>query len=497
MLRYRLAAYREQGLAGLIPEERSDKGQTHGISPRMERIIRGIRLSNRNATVKTVHRESCKRASETNEKAPSVWQVRTVIKKIPEPLLLLADGREREFRNKYRLTYRIRFEGVVWQIDQTPVDALAVDIRQRGYQTKSGDTRIYLTTVIECNSRRVLAARFGYEPANRFNVAAVLRDAILVGGRPDEIWTDHGEEFKSRHVADLLSEFKIYIEYTNRPELKGRIERVFRTFNEQLWREQPGYVGSNTTQRHPDKRVKLSIAQLEKRFWKYLNEEYHQQPHSELPEKEDAGDDGYVPIKMSPMEYWNEYCFAEHIDPRRLDVFLKDVRPHTVGKWGIKHHQRKYWHESLGEIIGEDVRVRAAPYYKGPDEIEVFHNGRWVCTAFAYDSPKGEKVTGHDVARAQGQQRRGYRGQITEGRRDLRKVDKQIADEERSQQPTQQSPQESSTSTPESTAAKDESAAPNQSLPPNQSDNPRPANRQGNQSKGSRKPNFLDRMGDD
>jgi transposase len=108
-LRYRLAAYRESGLAGLIPQERSDKRHIHSISPRMERIIRGIRLSIQNATYRTVCDEAQARAKALGEQEPSLWQVRFVVDLIPEPLLFLADRKDREFRSKYRITYRIRF----------------------------------------------------------------------------------------------------------------------------------------------------------------------------------------------------------------------------------------------------------------------------------------------------------------------------------------------------------------------------------------------------
>jgi putative transposase len=426
-LRYRLAAYREGGgLAGLIPQERSDKGHVHGISPRMERIIRGIRLSIPNITYRSVRKEALSRAKALGEREPSDAQVRFVVDQIPEPLILLADKRDREFRNKYRLTYQIRFEGVVWQIDQTPVDSLAVDIRRPKYQTSKKDKRVYLSGVIECNSRRILAVRFGYDQANRFNVAAVLRDAIILGGIPDEIWTDHGGEFTSGHVARLLSEFNIHLVITDRAELKGRIERIFGTFNTQLWSEVPGYVGSHTGQRNLNNRPQMTISELETRFWKYLDEDYHRQPHSELPYKE-CNEPDEPQVHFSPVEYWHEFCFTDHIDPRRLDIFLKDARPHVVGKWGIKHDSRKYWHDLFSEVVGEDVIVRAAPYYENPDEIEVFHKGTWLCTAFAYDSERGQAVKQGEVADAQRNQRRSIRRGIKEGRQDLRAVDDEIA----------------------------------------------------------------------
>lgn len=424
-LRIWLAAYREGGLKNLIPQERSDKGTPHGISPRMEKIIRGIRLSTINASVNTVYQEAIKRAEALGEKPPSRSQVRFIIDNIPEPLLLLADRRDREFRNKYRITYRMSFEGIVWQIDQTPIDTLAVDIRLPKYQTKSGEKRIYLTGVIECKSRRVLAVRIGYDQANQFNVAAVLREAIIVGGIPDEILTDRGGEFTADHIQQLLKEFGITLTITSHAELKGRIERIFGTFNQQLWSQVQGYVGSNTAQRNPNNRPVWTIAELERWFWKYIDEQYHCQPHSSLPFKEPLHEDDER-VRMNPLEYWNEFCFAIPIDPRRLDIFLTTAIRRKVGKWGIKHDHRKYWHEQLGGLVGEWVTIRSAPYYEGPDEVEVFHEGNWICTAFAQDSARGEAVTGYDVRRAQQNQRAGYREAINIDKEALREADQAI-----------------------------------------------------------------------
>jgi hypothetical protein len=170
-----------------------------------------------------------------------------------------------------------------------------------------------------------------------------------------------------------------------------------------------------------------------------------------------------------------------------------------TGRWPQRPGRRKYQHRCT-HLFRSTGAQRAAPLvslptvsYKGPDEIEVFHKGQWFCTAFAYDSPKGEQVTGHDVARAQRRQRRGYRGQITEERRNLRQVDKQIADEK----PPQQQPLESSSPAPESQAVKGESSTPNQSTSPAQPHSPQSPGERGSTKKGSRRPHFLERMKDD
>jgi hypothetical protein len=165
-----LADYRNHGPIGLAPRQRSDIGKVHGISERVEQLITAVRLSYRDATARKVLHEVTKRAQILGDKAPTMAQVRRVIARIPEPVRLIADGREREFRNRFRFTFHIRFNKIVYQIDHTPADMLLRDIRHKCVRTKSEETRGYLTACLEAQSRRVLAFRFGYDQPDSFNV---------------------------------------------------------------------------------------------------------------------------------------------------------------------------------------------------------------------------------------------------------------------------------------------------------------------------------------
>lgn len=416
-----LSAYRQHGSAGLARRRRSDRGGYHGISDRMVEIVRGIRLSNRDWSARAVHEEACKKAHLLGEAAPSERQVRSICEDIPEPVLLIADGRQDEFRNRYRITYRMQFGNsqIVYQIDHTPIDVLVRDMRSERYRTKSGEVRPWLTLTMDSRSRLMMAAQFGYDRPDRFTVAAAIRDSLLTskskpyGGIPDEIWVDRGKELLANHVEQIASELgiRLFPGPPHQPQLRGRTERFFGTLNTRLWSTLPGYVASNTTERNPNARAELTISELVDEFWAFV-ERYHHEVHSETGE--------------TPIDYWNGHCFAPPVDPRRLDILLMERARRKVGKIGIRYKSREYWHDALASLVGESVLVRAGPSYAAPDEIEVFHDGHWVCTAFATDSERGRAVNRSDIRAAQRRQRQAARQMIDEAREALSDAEREI-----------------------------------------------------------------------
>jgi transposase len=129
-----LKQYRHAGLSGLVPKERSDKNGHHRITDQMKEIIRGVRFSQVDKSVRSVYQAVCKKAQALGEPAPSEWQVRKICAEMHQPEVLLADGRDDDFRNRYEATMRMeqtRRESflITYQIDHTPVDVLVKDLR--------------------------------------------------------------------------------------------------------------------------------------------------------------------------------------------------------------------------------------------------------------------------------------------------------------------------------------------------------------------------------
>ena len=422
-----LADYLEYGLPGLAPRERSDKGKSHIISPHMRHVIEGLCLpKRRRRSINKIHEEASKRARALGEPEPSKWQVRVISANIPKPDKLLAEGREEKFKSKYGITYSLAFleewnPQVILEIDHTQIDVLAKDMRPEKYQSKSGEIRPWLTLALERRSRLIMAAIFSYDRPDQYTVAAAIREAILTsddkpyGGIPDIILVDNGKELLSHHIQHITQGLHIILRpcIRHQPQQKGKVERMFGTLNTRVWSDQPGYVDSNVQKRNPHARAELTIAQLEEKLRAFIAQ-YNNEVHSQLK--------GHTPL-----EYWNERCFAEPIDERDLDPLLKKSKLCKVIKPGIKYRGRLYWHRALGGYVGKYVFVRAVPSYAAPDDIEVFDRDDWICPAFAIDSEVGKAVTAEDVRAAQREQREQAWDRIHAARDAVKQVDAEIA----------------------------------------------------------------------
>jgi putative transposase len=429
--------FRRAGLAGLAPRRRQDKGNHHGLGSQMVQVIENLRLTHRDATVRFIYELACQHAATAGERVPSLFQVRSICRQIPAPVRLLADGREAEFRNRYRLTYPIAHdpERIVWQIDhKAPLHVLVRDLRALSHRSTSGGVRPFLTLVIDSASRVVMAGLFSYDRPDRFMVAAAIRAGMLTGeqkpygGVPDEIWVDNGKELIAQHVHQLAQGLGIQLVPgpPHEPQVRGIVERLHETLDTRLWATLPGYVGPNIAERNPQAKAALTLTELDQHFRAFVKR-YHQEVHSA--------------IGQTPLAFWQEHATPLPVNERLLDVLLKEPTPRRVLKEGIKYAGHVYWHAELAVLVGEDVLVRAAPCYSAPDELEVFFQEQWRCTAFALPSAKGQAVQRKDVAQAQRRQRAHARRRIEQAREALQTSPSTPADQSRRQRKAPASPE--------------------------------------------------------
>lgn len=407
--------FQRAGLAGLAPRTRADKGQHHVLSAHMTQVVESLRLTHRDAPIRFIHELAAVAAASSGDEEPSLFQVRAICAQIPAPVRLLADGREAEFRNRYRLTYPLTHEAHrrVWQIDhKDPVPVLVRDLRAASHRTASGEVRPYLTLVIDSAARLVLAGLFSYDPPDRFMVAAAIREALRIteqkpyGGVPDEIWVDNGKDLVARHVQELTRGLGItlFAGPPYQPQLRGIVERFHGTLATGLWATLPGYVGPNVVVRNPTAQAELTLTELDQRFRTFLTQ-YHQEVHSATGQ--------------TPLAFWQAHATPLPVDERLLDLLLKESATRRVLKEGIKYAGEVYWHAELAVLVGADVLVRAAPSYRAPDELEVFYAGQWRCTALALSSARGAAIPREVVAAAQQRQRAQAHRRIAQARETL------------------------------------------------------------------------------
>ncbi len=450
-----LSLYKTYGPSGLVPKTRSDKGSYHNLSDRMVHLIKGIRFSKYDMTLSELHDKACEKARLLGEPEPSMWQVRTVHRAIDEQVLTVADGRLGDYRNKFRTTYRFRFDGtiIIYQIDWTIVPVLIKDLRRTGVRRKGGETRAYMTLCVEASSGIPTAAIFTYDTPNRFTIGSVIHDALQItakkpyGGIPDEIWVDQGKQMISEHMKQVARDLHITLhpciphdrEDRGNPQENGKVERLHRTLQTEFWAKMSGYVGSNTVERNPNAQAELTIYEVVEKFWEFINNTYLQEKH---------GDE-----KTTPKEYWAEHCHTwPPDDERELDILLQEAEWKKLHKEGIKHDSRVYWSEDFGSVIPTETKVliRSHPRYTRPDEILVFYEDQRI-RAVARDSEEGRAVTGEQIAIAQRRQKAAIRREIEEGRAAVRKADREI-EKQKKQTASKATPSASSNSqTPAST----------------------------------------------
>lgn len=165
----------------------------------------------------------------------SVRMIRRILKReFPDecPSLSLID----KFLRKQGLSRRRKdpFKGYSRYVRDKPNDLWQIDIA--GYQTLAHLGRLYLIGIIDDCSRFIVGAEY-FKSEESKSVMIVLRDAFMAYGRPNQILSDNGTQFKNIHgqlntrYSNLLTSLGIEPIYSKpyHPQSKGKIERWFKT----------------------------------------------------------------------------------------------------------------------------------------------------------------------------------------------------------------------------------------------------------------------------
>lgn len=188
------------------------------------------------------------------------------------------------------------------QIDTHFLKVFAVDPRDGKILGKP-----YLCCAFDVRTRCVVGMYVSILPASTTTTLGALKDMLtrpgkgLPGGFATTIVPDNGVEFRNSGVENLLRKLKINFEPATArdPNGKANIESFFRTLSLFLIQKLPGTTFSDLEKRgdYPsEKKAYATIDQIEEyvRYW--VENEYHQRPHSST---------GRIPIRM-----WEEETAA-------------------------------------------------------------------------------------------------------------------------------------------------------------------------------------------
>ena len=393
-----LAAYRRDGVAGLLPVVPKRARRTH---PALQTLIEGLALSKPKLSIAAITRKAQAKAAQRGWPMVSYSTVRALVTALDPGMVTLAHQGSAAYRDNYEMVWRHRAEqpNATWQADHTELDIVILNANQQ-------PVRPWMTGILDDHSRAVCGYMVFVGAPSAMNTALALRHGIWpkndpdwpMCGVPDRLYVDHGPDFTSDHLAQTAKDLHFEIIYSTvaRPQGRGKIERLFGTINTELLADLPGHLSPG--QRHP--KPVLTLPELDAAIGSFIADTYHQREHPEIratPRQTWIGD-GWLPR------------LPESVDDLNL-LLLTVAKPRIVHRDGIHFQGLRYVSPLLAAYVKEPVVIRYDP--RDISEIRVFHKGQYICKAVNPEHASAT-VSLKDIQAARSARRRQLRGQINE-----------------------------------------------------------------------------------
>jgi len=388
--------YREKGLAGLANARRSDKGRSRRLPAEAITLIEGLALQKPPRSMAAIHRQVSTIAMEQGWTPPSYDRVRQIIKSLDPALVTMAHQGAAAYREEFDLLYRreASHANAMWQADHAPLDVLLLD--EAGTPAKP-----WLTAIEDDYSRMIVGYRLSFQKSTALTTALTLRQAICrkedprwhAYGIPTVFYSDHGSDFTSKHMEQVAADLPMELIFSqvSVPRGRGKVERFFRSVDQLLLQDTPGYCPKGST----GVKATLTFPAFEQRFRTWLLEDYHHRVH--------------VETKCKPAERWEAGGFLPRTPKslEQLDLLLLTVaKTRRVQQDGIRFQGYRYLDPTLAGYVREEVVIRYDPADMA--EIRVFHQDRFVCRAICQELA-GSTISLKEIEKARSLRRKQVR----------------------------------------------------------------------------------------
>lgn len=397
-----VSQYRASGLGGLSRRRRRDKGRRR-VAPKLQQMIEGLALRNPRPSAAAVYRKVVLVAAEIKQPAPSYDTVHSIIQQLDPALKMLAHEGSNAYSDTFDLLHRneAASPNAVWQADHTQLDILVLDNNKQ-------PRKPWLTVIMDDYSRALAGYYLSFNAPSALQTSLALRQAIWRKERPDwqvcgipqVLYTDHGSDFTSRHIEQVVTDLKMQLVFSSigKPRGRGKIERFFSTVNQMLLSRLPGYAPAGAR----SGRAVMNLSQLTTAFEDFALREYHTRPHRSTgaPPQQRWAAGGFLPQMPATLE--------------QLDLLLLTVpRTRRVQQDGIRFMGLRYISPTLAAYVGEEVLLRYDP--RDMAEVRTFHNDRFLCRAICQEIA-GSTLTLREIVRARDVRRRQLRHTLQERR---------------------------------------------------------------------------------
>ena len=333
-----LRLYRSRGFDGLLPKSRRDRAKPRRMPPDVVDAVLSIKGKVPELSIRQVIRK----ARETDAVPEAVPLPPSTLHRLftREGLMV----REQQGPQKNLRRWAFSHAGDLWQSDAMHGPAVR---DERGRMRKT-----YLLELLDDATRVVPHGAFQFsENASAF--LQVFREAVQRRGIPRRLYVDQGACFRSKRLALVCAKLGVALIHARafHPAGKGKIERKFRTTRSQFL---------------PlvDDPAKRSLEALNRKYWSWLEGEYHQAPHRGLD-------------NLSPLDKWAQ-CGerVRHAGPE-IDLeylFLFEATRLVSRARTVSLNARLY--EVDAALCGQRVVLRFDPLAPPERPMQVIHEDK-------------------------------------------------------------------------------------------------------------------------
>jgi transposase InsO family protein len=244
--------WRRQGLDGLVPKPRTDRGASKIAAALQEAILAAKRANPRRSVRQIV------RLLEAAGTVPAETLSRSAVHR-----LLKQHGLSQQpaHEPEERRSFNAEFAGSIWYGDVMH----GPRVPHKGQLRKT-----YLVSLFDDASRLVAHSTFCLGET-ALDIEGVLKQALLRRGVPIRLVVDNGAAYRAATLQGICARLGIQLVFCRpyRPEGKGKLERWHRTCRAQFLDEL-------------DERHITSMADLNARLWAWLEQVYHHTEHAGL-----------------------------------------------------------------------------------------------------------------------------------------------------------------------------------------------------------------------
>ncbi|HVG33118.1 MAG TPA: Mu transposase C-terminal domain-containing protein [Pyrinomonadaceae bacterium] len=420
--------YKSHGAVALLDNRCRNKQQILVLTDQVQKLTLAWWFARRAAGAHAIFQMVVKDCKEQGIKPPSYESIKKFLAARPQHEKLVRAGKIDIWDKQHRPVVRqmlTNYSNERWQIDHC---SLPIWIREmavvRARNRLTGEARyiwipraVWLTLLLDAHSRAVAGFYLSKKAPDAWSTSVALRHSILrkqnprwrVKGIPSIIQPDCGKDFLSHAVAASLAYLGIILDHDppRYPQMKGRIERFFRTLNTGCLRALPGHhaaIGVTSGAAKKYLAALLTRSQLVREIERFIVEDYHQRVHSETGRK--------------PIELWGETVrLRMPTSQDALDNMLlkSDVRRkirntgidfHLAGKGNLEESGGRYWSPGLVYHAGGDVVLRYNPEDLASVLVYSADTGEYIDEAWIMGEPDS-RFNIVDIKRTRSQFRRG------------------------------------------------------------------------------------------